>query len=130
MILPELAWAYLETGAAAKAEALMVQSMKRAKAQNMRVVVGDLLRIHGIALTRQGREDEAERSLQEGLALTRAMCCPYAEARVLYEWGRMRARKGEPQPARAMLQEALAIFQRLGARPYLARTKQALAELG
>ena len=41
----------------------------------------------------------------------------------------MYVQKGEPTHARQRLQAALAIFLRLGARPYIERTSKALTEL-
>jgi hypothetical protein len=53
---------------------------------------------------------------------------PYLEGRILYEWGRMYAAREAPQQAQERLEEALVIFRRLGARPYIERTEQALAD--
>jgi hypothetical protein len=72
----------------------------------------------------------ARSAFEEALSLCHAMPYPYAEARVLYEYGRAHALQGEEEPARQRLEEALAISRRLGERPYVERTKQALADLG
>jgi hypothetical protein len=50
---------------------------------------------------------------------------PYTEARVLVELGLLDRQEGEADQARDRLQEALAIFQRLGARKDIEWTKQA-----
>src|SRR5438105_2834692 len=64
---------------------------------------------------RQQRWDEAHRSFEETISLARGMEYPYAEARSLYQDGLMGLRREEPERARAQLEEALTIFQRLGA---------------
>jgi hypothetical protein len=55
---------------------------------------------------------------------------PYAEARLLQVSSRVHAERGEPEPARERLEEALAILRRLGARKDIERTEQLLATLG
>ena len=72
-------------------------------------------RVLGMVRTRQDRTDEAAESFREGLMLARSLPYPYAEARILAEMG--------------MLEEALAIFQRLGAIKDRERTEEALAAL-
>jgi hypothetical protein len=54
---------------------------------------------------------------------------PYMEARILYEQGRMHMWEGRPRLARGRLEQAHAIFQQLGAQPYMERTQQTLEEL-
>jgi tetratricopeptide (TPR) repeat protein len=90
----------------------------------------DLLRVQGVLRSRQGRWEEAEQSFGEAVPLARSMPYPYAEARALYEWGVMLRQAGEPERARARLEEGLAIFRRLGARSYAERTERELAGLG
>jgi hypothetical protein len=71
----------------------------------------------------------AERAVAEGLEVARRLRQPYREARLLHVWGELHRQKGEAEPARQCLEAALAIFQRLGARPYGAEVARALAEL-
>ena len=54
---------------------------------------------------------------------------PYTRGRVLHALGLMLAERGQLEGARAQLQEALEIFERLGARPSIERTAEALARL-
>jgi hypothetical protein len=54
---------------------------------------------------------------------------PYAEARLLEEESRLHQQLGESEPARQQLEEALAIFQRLGALKDVERTEHVLARL-
>ncbi len=48
------------------------------------------------------------------------------DADALYAQGMAHRLQGEPEQARVRLEAALDIFRRLGARPYAARTEQAL----
>jgi hypothetical protein len=50
------------------------------------------------------------------------------EARILVQLSRVHARREEPEEAQAWLEEALAIFQRLGARKDIESTERVLAD--
>jgi tetratricopeptide (TPR) repeat protein len=91
--------------------------------------LADALWTKGMVLIRQGRHEEAERALDEGLTLAASQPYPYGQGRILYELGLMHHEREAPQRARECLEQALAIFQRLGARPYIERTERALHEL-
>jgi Tfp pilus assembly protein PilF len=80
-------------------------------------------------LAEQGKWEEAERTFEEAVSLARAMPYPYAQARALNQHGMTHVQKGEPQQARSRMEEALALFQRLGAGKDVERTEQALAAL-
>jgi tetratricopeptide (TPR) repeat protein len=121
-----LAWTYLELGRVAEAEALVGEALRQARQHRWPTDRVDALRIHGMVLARQGRWDEMGCVLEEAATLAHPMPYPYGEARVLYEHGRLQAQQGQVLQARERLQEALAIFERLGAQPYVAWTSQAL----
>ncbi|HEX5547944.1 MAG TPA: tetratricopeptide repeat protein [Ktedonobacterales bacterium] len=129
-LLPCLALAYDALGQHAEAERLLTEGISRARAQHYRLALVELLTLHGASLTGQHRLEGAgaARSLDEALALARSMAYPYAEARALYEQGRLRASAREWRQARDRFEDALGIFRRLGARPDIARTEQELAE--
>jgi hypothetical protein len=61
------------------------------------------------------------------LALTREIGLPYIEAQLLHDYGQLDLKRGNNQQARTRLEAALAIFQRLGARPDVEVVEQALA---
>src|SRR5262249_1776276 len=86
-LLPLLAWATLESGAGAEAEALVSTCLRRAREQEARIVVPDALRVQAQVAARRGDWPEAEGRLEEGLALARAMPYPYAEAKTLAVYG-------------------------------------------
>ncbi len=143
-LLPLLAWAHLELGDVATAEEVVTQATRRARAARNCVALVDALHVQALVAIRQGCRldrdgpsaiggpspwDEAERALEEGLALTRRMPYPYGEARLLHAYGAMYACKGEPGAARERLKVALAIFRRLGACKHAERVEQAIAGL-
>jgi class 3 adenylate cyclase/tetratricopeptide (TPR) repeat protein len=85
------------------------------------------MRVQGLLLGRKERWDRAEDAFREAVSLARSMPYPYAEARARYEWGRVAGTRGETTRSRERLEEALHIFRRLGAQPYVQRTERALA---
>lgn len=94
-----------------------------------RLVLVDTLRVHGAILTRQGRWIEAGAALEKAITVAHRMPYPYATARALYQHGLLHIERCEAGPAQVRLQEALHIFQRLGAYPYMEQTDRALARL-
>jgi tetratricopeptide (TPR) repeat protein len=127
--LPSVARAHLELGNVDRAAQLVETVLQRAHDQNARLALAIALPVQGLILSKQRQWQEAEETLTEATALARSMPYPFGEASALYEWGRLDAARGEPQLARKHLEAALAIFQRLGARPYVERTERALQEL-
>jgi hypothetical protein len=126
LLLPRLAQAYLDLDDSSQAATMAAEAVRRTKALHDPDPFMDALRVHGMVLARSGRWEEATDSLEEGVSLARAITYPYIEARILYEWGRMHAGQGKHVPARERLEEALTLFQGLGARPYTQRTRQTL----
>jgi tetratricopeptide (TPR) repeat protein len=128
-VIPVLAWAHLELGETNDADELIVQIVGYAREAGELFLLADVLWRQALVASRQGRWDEAITAAEEGLALTRSMPYPYAEARTLQACGLIHHQKGEPQPARERLEAAQAIFQRLGARKDIERVEQTLAAL-
>ncbi len=129
LLLPVLAWAYLELGRMDPAADAVEQALARSRPEGMRLVVVEALRIQAMVALRRGHWDEATRSLEEGISLARSMPYPYAEARLLQVYGDLHVRKGEPEAARKQLEAARIIFARLGARRDLERAVQSLDSL-
>jgi DNA-binding SARP family transcriptional activator/class 3 adenylate cyclase len=115
----------LQLGDVAAAEELAAQALERARKLSWPYWPIEPLRAQAMTFARLGRWDEAEHALDEALALARARDV-YLEARILHAFGQMWGQKGR---ARESLEEALAIFRRLGAKPDVGRTEQMLAEL-
>jgi hypothetical protein len=65
----------------------------------------------------------------EVIATARQVKFPWAEACALYEYGQTCLRIGNRIEGQALLEDALKIFTRLGARPHIERTRRALSQL-
>jgi uncharacterized protein HemY len=128
-VQPTLAWAYLAMDEVAVARAVVGQAVRRARAVTYRRGLVEALRVQAMVATRQGRWEDAESSLDEGLSLARSMADPYVEGRLLHVYGTMLAREGQPVPARQRLEEALAILRRLGARKAAVQVESSIAAL-
>jgi DNA-binding SARP family transcriptional activator len=127
---PVLAEVYLATGDEDRAYQLVAGRIERFRQQQRRRSLADWLRIQGKVRVQQGRWDEARQAYEEAASLAHALSFRYAEAEALYESGILQRPRAEVQQARARLEEALAIFRRLAARPSVERTEQALHDLG
>ncbi|PWT70159.1 MAG: hypothetical protein C5B60_12545, partial [Chloroflexi bacterium] len=127
-LLPLLAQAYLELGDVGKASALAANSVTRATAANMRLVLADALQVKASVALWQRRWDTARDMLEDALALSRAIPYPYAEAKGLYTYGLLHQLKGELQQAAERLTAARTILNRLGERFYAQYVERALAK--
>ena len=127
---PLVAWAELEVGEVAQAQARLEGIITLARKEGMRLTLAEALRVQALAWSRQERWAEAEVALEEALALCRAMATPFAEAKTLYACGRLSQAKGEPEQARDQLEAALTILNRLGEQLYGRQVEQALARKG
>ncbi len=86
------------------------------------------LRVQALVLSKQERWEEAERALEEALALCRGMATPYAEAKTLYAAGLVSHNKREFEPARQRFEGALEICTHLGERLYARHIEQLLGQ--
>jgi hypothetical protein len=112
-----------------QAEDVVERALTRVRAGHDRIGLVELLRVQALLLIKQGRWAQAHCALEEGLTLTRRMPYPHIEGRLLHVYGLLHVAKGEPGPARAQLELALAILRRLGARKDAERVEQALTDL-
>jgi tetratricopeptide (TPR) repeat protein len=124
--LAALAETYLELGDSERARAVLDEGLALARAMQNRQDRLAMRRVEGMLLAHQGQWEEAAEAFRDAVSRARSGSNPYAEARALYEWGRMLEVAGKPAQARELHAEALTIFQKLGARPYVERTEQAL----
>lgn len=124
----ELGWALLAAGQVEQA-ADHLQGIGEHNLFEGRVEMPDLLRVLAMLARRQERWADAERSLEDGLTLAREIGMPYTEALLLQEYSHLHVARGQPKAARACLQDALAVFRRLGANPHVEQAAQALAQL-
>ncbi len=127
--LPSLAWAELQLGDIRAAAATAAEGVTRARAERNRLALADALRVQARVAIAQQAWTEAAQALEDGLALTRRMPYPFAEARLLEVDGALHHAHGETPAAKARLEEALTIFRRLGARTDAERVRQAIGAL-
>lgn len=129
LLLSALAEAHADTGDAAGAEEVAALALTRARRTRNRLDGVEALRVRAKVLSMRGRTEEATAALEEALSWARPMPYPYAEARILYEYGMLHLREREPREARKRLSAALGIFGRMGAKKDAERTGQALRAL-
>jgi tetratricopeptide (TPR) repeat protein len=129
-LLPVLAEAYLELGDVASAERIAAEAIRRSRARGNALHLVFALDSRARILMHQQEWVEAERTLQELLSLTRAMPYPYGEAEAVRDLGVVYVRKGHLDEGRRRMEEALGIFQQLGAMKDIERTCAALGDLG
>lgn len=121
-LLPLAAQVQSALGDEMEAANLADRAVARAVATDDKVILIEARHVQGLLAARRGDEAAAAETWREALALARAIGFPHGEARILVEWGRLAA-------SRPHLEDALAIFERLGARPEAERAARALAEL-
>ena len=129
-LLPYLAWACLELGDDDRAQEVVLEGIERARTQGNRLALVELLKVRGMVLARRRSRDEAESAFEEAVSVARSVGYPFAEARVLYEWGSVDVVGPNPKRGRARLEEAGEIFRRLGSRPYSNLAQKAMAGSG
>ena len=113
LIETALAWALSNHDDVERAAEIASRTVETAREQREVLALVDALRVLGMVRKKQGKTEDAQGILGEGLALARSLPYPYAEGRILLEMG-------HPE-------EALVIFRRLGARKDIERTEQELA---
>jgi tetratricopeptide (TPR) repeat protein len=129
-LLPTLAWARLEMGEQAGAEELAAHAVDRARSQRNLVILVEALRVRALVACHALQWEIAASCVYEGLALARAMPYPYAQARLLHVSSMVQeagAMSGDASSK--LLHEALALFERLGARADADRARSDLASL-
>ena len=83
-------------------------------------------RCRGLLLGAQGHLDEAAAALEAALVEQERSPVPFERARTLLAYGQVLRRAKQKRRARAVLEEAVALFERLGAQPWAARAHEEL----
>lgn len=122
-------WAFADSGRIDEAASLAAQVVHNESEPLDAVVRADARRMWAVILTRMERWDAAAAALNQAVDMARDMSYPYGEARALHEHGLMCLRTGDLAHAHAKLEQALAIFRRLGACAYIERTERELGAL-
>ncbi len=128
-ILPTLATAQLDLGYLDAAQATVDDAIRMAIRSEHRLVEAEARIVRGKLMSCREQWLAAERDLLAAADMAAAMPYPHLHARALYERGLMHGAKGESRPAREDLEEALGIFKRLEARPFVERVSCALNDL-
>jgi len=82
-LLPVLAAALLDLGQVDEASKLVAQALARARREGLRIFLVEALQVQAQVALRQEQWAEVECSLEEGMAVARAIPYPYAEAQIL-----------------------------------------------
>jgi tetratricopeptide (TPR) repeat protein len=77
----------------------------------------------------QGKWEEARADFEGALGYSRERSLALGVAETAHAYGEMLAQRGEIGAARERFAEALGVFRRMSAQPYIARAERALAEL-
>jgi tetratricopeptide (TPR) repeat protein len=129
LYLPALAEAYLHLGNLDQAQQVLDVPLAL-QGRGMEGMLSDTLRVHAMILRAGGDLAGAETVLNQLLDQTRSMPYPFGEAQALAEYGQLEMTRGNPTGARQRVEEALAIFRRVSAYPFIERTQQTLARIG
>lgn len=119
-------WALLSRDRPEEAEAIVRGMLEVARARRQDVNLPEYHQLLGAALAAQGRIAEAREEFDAGLALARYMGMPFEEGTLLYHSGLAMLAAGDLEEGRQQFREALEIFQRLGAAPYVELTEQTM----
>jgi tetratricopeptide (TPR) repeat protein len=117
LLFAPLAWAWLELNEPERTEGTLAEGMERAQMRQHQPATVDLLRVQGMLRARQGRCEEARRSLEEAVALAYQMPDPYREALCRAELAVVADRMGDKTLASEAGDAALAIVRALEAGP-------------
>jgi hypothetical protein len=128
-ILPTLAAAYDALGVPARAVTILDGMITRALAANDRLAAVRARVVRARSLGHLGESQRALEELDAVITSTREMPYPYMEARALFERGVLVLDAANIENGERSLREALAIFQRLGARPDCEKTEALLASM-
>jgi DNA-binding CsgD family transcriptional regulator len=122
--------ALIVVGREADAERRIAEEAARAEDLDRDRLRGVVDRARGMLASRRGAHDAAVEVLLRAEALHGAGPLPFDHGRTLLALGEAQRRAGRRRDARASLQSAATIFERLGARPWSARTEAELGRLG
>jgi tetratricopeptide (TPR) repeat protein len=123
VLLPLLAWAYLDLGDVGEAASTVAEAIQRLRAMGAYVPLVNALRIQAMVAHQRGDRAAAETALVEAVALADTLGYLYAKAQALFTWGLL-----EPHDERGLerLREAHTLFARLGASGDVARAERLL----
>ena len=127
---PDEIEALIALGRMEEAEALLSSLELQARQLDRASALASAARCRGLVCAARGDLDGALVSLQEALPAHERAAMPFEHARTLLALGATRRRARMKRPAREALEQALAIFEELGARLWADKTRAELARIG
>lgn len=97
---------------------------------NNRYYQGILFRSAGVLHTLQDEYGLAEEKLKEALGVFKDLNAPWQIGRTYYELGQLAGVQGEGKVAREHYENGLTSFEKMGAKPYMEKTRAAVESLG
>ncbi len=128
--LPDAAEALIGIGDLVRASSLLAPFETRARALDRAWALAAAARCRGLLVAAAGDLAAAVRALDRALALNAGLGLPLERGRALLAKGRVHRRRREKRRAREALEEASKVFDGLGARLWLQRTRAELARIG
>lgn len=126
----DLIEALIGTGQLDRAEVLLVKFEKQGRTTAIPWSLATGGRCRGLLLAAHGDLDAAERSFNDALREHERLPMPFERGRTLLVLGLLLRRRNERRRGQESLQQALAIFEELGAPLWVARTRGELRPLG
>ena len=130
VFIPEAIEALIGLGELDRAERLLTDWEHRAQELDRVPGLATGARCRGLLLAARSDLDGAAQALERSLAESARMEIPFERARTLFVQGQVRRRLRHKRAARDSLEEALAVFERIGARVWTERVREELARLG
>ena len=127
---PDEIEALISLGRTEEAEALLGGLVRQAAHVDRASALAAAARCRGLLFAARGDLDSALASLQRALVEHERVSMPFEQARTLLALGTTRRRARMKRPAREALEQALAIFEQLGARIWVERARAELARIG
>ncbi len=116
--------AALEIGDEGRAEALLAVLEKEPRGRRTPYLNAEAARFRAILAARRGDDVEADRLFRGAAALLRELAMPFHLAVVLLEHGEWLDARLRADEAAPLVAEALDVFERLGASPWISRARQ------
>jgi len=121
--------AALAAGDLDRAEKLTARFEERAARSRIPWSLAVSARCRGLLHAAEGEADLAVEALERAFEAHEHCPMPFERARTLLALGQVRRRRKERRAARTAFEEALALFERLGAEPWAERTRRELARV-
>ena len=128
--LPEALEALIALGRLERAGRLLEGFESRARELDRAWALAAAGRCRGLLLAARGDLDGAAEAVERALADHARLGMPFELARTLFVQGQVQRRRREKRAPRETLEQALALFEQLGARLWVARTRSELARIG